>query len=199
MDLATLSELLATWGYPVLLFLLLLTGVGSPIPEDLLLLAAGYLIFAGAFAWPVTVSVCLAGVIVSDLMLYSAGRHVFGGSVAAARAPVSARRLKSATAWLNRLGPRAILLARLVPGTRVITFVSSGVNGIPAGQFLKYDTIGALLWVPVALSCGYALGPEIGRLSDVVRFLNRGAGWLLAVLVVLIAARLLWGREESKL
>jgi membrane-associated protein len=199
MDLPTLSELLVTWGYPVLLFLLLLTGVGSPIPEDLLLVAAGYLIFAGVFGWPMTVTVCLTGVIVSDLMLYSAGRHLLGGSVAAARAPVSARRLKRATEWLDRLGPRAILLARLVPGTRAITFVSAGVNGVPAGQFLKYDAIGALLWVPVALVGGYALGPEIGRLSDVVRFLNRWAGWLLALLVVLIAARLLWGREESKL
>lgn len=43
MDPNTVSNLLATWGYPALLLLLILTGVGSPIPEDLLLLTAGSL------------------------------------------------------------------------------------------------------------------------------------------------------------
>ena len=49
---ATLAELLGEWGYPTYLLLLVATGIGSPIPEDLILAIAGYLIFAGAFSWP---------------------------------------------------------------------------------------------------------------------------------------------------
>src|SRR5688500_9464711 len=52
MDPHSLLTLLETWGYAALLVLLIATGIGSPIPEDLLLLTAGYLIFAGVFLWP---------------------------------------------------------------------------------------------------------------------------------------------------
>ena len=64
------------WGYPALLLLLVLTGLGSPIPEDLLLVTAGYLVFTDVFQWPLALVVCLIGVVVSDVMLYSAGRHL---------------------------------------------------------------------------------------------------------------------------
>ncbi|MDP2055796.1 MAG: hypothetical protein Q8L75_19330, partial [Acidobacteriota bacterium] len=50
-------------------------GVGSPIPEDLLLLTAGYLVFSGVFVWPAALAIGLAGVVISDVMLFSAGRR----------------------------------------------------------------------------------------------------------------------------
>lgn len=75
-DPETLSAILGVWGYPALLVLLMLTGVGSPIPEDLLLLTAGYLVFSDVFAWPSALAVSLVGVVISDVMLYSAGRHL---------------------------------------------------------------------------------------------------------------------------
>lgn len=43
-------DLLGTWGYPALLLLLILNGVGSPIPEDLLPLTEGYLVYTVSVA-----------------------------------------------------------------------------------------------------------------------------------------------------
>ncbi len=72
----SLSALLGTWGYPALLIMLVITGVGSPVPEDLLLLTAGYLVFTGVFEWAPALGVAGVGVVTSDLLLYSAGRSV---------------------------------------------------------------------------------------------------------------------------
>ena len=74
------------WGYPALLLLLVLTGVGLPIPEDLLLVTAGYLVFTDVFQWPLALAVSLIGVVVSDVMLYSAGRHPRGAPPGGPRA-----------------------------------------------------------------------------------------------------------------
>src|ERR687891_605995 len=60
-DPESLSALLDTWGYPALLLLLILTGVGSPIPEDLLLLTAGYLVYTDVFYWPPALFVGVIG------------------------------------------------------------------------------------------------------------------------------------------
>lgn len=199
MDPQTVAELLGTWGYPALFLLLLLTGVGAPIPEDLLLLAAGYLVFAGLFHWPVAFVICTAGVVSSDLLLYSAGRHVARRSAAAAFRLLPPRRLERATRWFGRLGNRIILVARFVPGTRVLVFVSAGVRAVPLSSFLRYDVIGAALWVPAMLAVGHAAGDRVGDVGDLLRSLHQRAFWALLLLLILVAMWIAWGREESKL
>jgi membrane protein DedA with SNARE-associated domain len=200
MDPTTVSTFLGTWGYPALLFLLLLTGIGSPIPEDLLLLTAGYLIFSGVFEWPVALAVCLAGVVLSDLMLYSAGRHV-GWWTARRRNPrfLNHKRLLRVTGWFGRCGNWLILAARLLPGTRAIVFVTAGLRTVPAWSFLRFDLLGALLWVPAMLAVGHLVGSRIGGVGQVMEWFTRGAPWVAALAGALLLIWLWMGREESKL
>nr|MBA3948515.1 hypothetical protein [Acidobacteriota bacterium] len=56
------------------------TGVGSPIPEDLILATAGYLVSAGVFGWPGALAAGVFGVVASDAMLYGWGRRLRRGA-----------------------------------------------------------------------------------------------------------------------
>lgn len=200
MDPSTISNVLGTWGYPALLLLLILTGIGSPIPEDLLLLTAGYLVYVDVFGWPVALAVCMTGVVASDLMLYAAGRHLAWHSSRLTEGRLlSPQRLQRTTRWFGRLGDRLVFIARLIPGTRALVFVTAGVRGVPASSFLRYDMLGAALWVPSMLLVGYASGSRIGTLHDAVSSLNRSAAWAIALAALLLVIWLSWGREESKL
>src|SRR5690606_29903238 len=108
------------------------------------LLAAGYLVFTGVFGWPVACALGLIGVVVSDLMLYAAGRHLLWRSDTG-RNPrlLSERRLDAATRWLDRVGPWGVLIARLVPGTRLVVFITAGVRNMPPLRFVAFDAAGA--------------------------------------------------------
>lgn len=196
----SLSIFLGLWGYPALLVLLVLTGVGSPIPEDLLLLTAGYLVFSGVFAWPAAVAVGVAGVVISDVMLFSAGRHLAWRSLQGADNQVLSRaRLARASGWFDRVGDRLVFVARLVPGTRAMVFLAAGVRAVPGWRFLRYDVPGAVLWVPAMLMVGHASGSRIGNLDAMVAWIGRSALWMMAMAAVLVVLWLTWGREESKL
>ena len=200
MDPIVLAEFVATWGYLALLVLLLLTGIGSPVPEDLLLLVGGYLVFTGVIGWPLTLTVSLVGVVGSDMVLYSAGRHLAWRPRGNLEERVlSPGRLRRVTRWFDRIGPAAVFAARLIPGTRALVFVTAGLRGLPASRFLIYDLLGALIWVPLLLFLGHRLGDRIGDLTSVVRWTRDGSLWLTAVGVTLLALWLVWGREESKL
>lgn len=200
MDPTTVSTLLGTWGYPSLLLLLVLTGVGSPIPEDLLLLTAGYLVFSDVFQWPLALSISLVGVVVSDLMLYSAGRHIAWRAQRGPESPyLSAERLQRVTRWFGRLGDAVILVARLTPGTRALVFITAGIHAVRVSSFLRYDIIGAALWVPAMLLAGHTAGRHLGDLQDVLELLNRGATWAIAIAGLLLVMWIWLGREESKL
>jgi membrane protein DedA with SNARE-associated domain len=199
-DPVVLAEIVGTWGCLALLVLLLLTGIGSPIPEDLLLLVGGYLVFTGVIGWPLTLTVSLVGVVGSDTMLYSAGRHLAWRPRRSLEEHVlSPSRLRRVTRWFDRIGPTAVFAARLVPGTRALVFVTAGLRGLPASRFLIYDLLGALIWVPLLLFLGHRLGDRIGDLSSVVRWTQDGSLWLATLAVTLLALWLVWGQEESKL
>lgn len=198
-DPETLSAILGVWGYPALLALLLLTGVGSPIPEDLLLLTAGYLVFSDVFDWPGALAVCLVGVVGSDAMLYSAGRHLAWRSAWSDNPVLSRERLELAAGWFNRVGHPLVFIARLIPGTRAMVFLAAGVRAVPAASFLRYDFLGASLWVPAMLVVGHAAGSRIGNLEAVIAWVSRSAVWMIATAGVLFLIWLSWGREESKL
>lgn len=192
--------LLGAWGYLALLVLLILNGVGSPIPEDLVLLTTGYLVHAGVFQWPAALIVSAAGVATSDLMLYSAGRHIAWRSARwSDRRLLSDERLQRASRWFKRRGHVIILIARLVPGTRAIVFMAAGANGIPLSSFVRLDLLGTAIWVPAVLSLGYALGDSVGDIDAVMTWMQRSMTWTIAIAALLFLAWLSWGREVSKL
>jgi membrane protein DedA with SNARE-associated domain len=198
MPLDLLPSLLVSWGCPALLVLLLLTGVGSPVPEDFLLLAAGYLLGAGVLDWRLGGVIAWLGVVGSDVMLYAAGRRL------ARHAThwhdehlLSLARMRRATRWFERCGNLLILVARLMPGTRAIVFVTAGVRGVPPKTFLAYDGLGALLWVPAMLAVGHAAGQHVGGFDTLAGLLDRGAAWLFVALAVLVLAWLLMGRQHA--
>ncbi|HVL66987.1 MAG TPA: DedA family protein [Vicinamibacterales bacterium] len=200
MDPSSLASLLHNWGYPALLVLLCATGVGSPIPEDLLLLSGGYLISAGVFSWPVTLPLAVTGVVASDFVLYTFGRRMrrqAGGGRLGRMVP--AGRLARFGTWFDSVGTPAVFIARLVPGTRAVVFITAGLRGVRPATFLLYDIAGALVWVPILVWLGTALGEEIGGLTSLMAGATRLFFWILLGVILLLAIWRLWRAEESKL
>ncbi|MDQ3419908.1 MAG: DedA family protein [Acidobacteriota bacterium] len=195
-----LAELLEDWGYATYLFLLSATGVGSPIPEDLILATAGYLITAGVFSWAGAYAVGVIGVVGSDALLYTWGLRFRSGAHQGWMSRfVRPHHLAAADRWLTRFGDRAVFFARLLPGTRAVVFLGAGLRGMPFGRFLLYDGAGALVWVPIVLMAGAQLGEEIGGLDQLGATIGRFAAWIAGALIVLILLWRWWRVEESKL
>jgi membrane protein DedA with SNARE-associated domain len=194
MDPELVAEFLGTWGYPALLLLLLATGFGSPLPEDLLLLICGFLLSANVFEWRIALPLAFVGVVGSDLILYYIGRRVFHRALRSRwlRLVVRPGRLRYAARWFARLGDRVVFLSRLIPGTRAVVFVTAGIRRMPVYKFLLFDILGALIWVPLLLTVGGQVGEEIGGLEEVLGRVRAGAIWAILALLLLAAARWFW-------
>lgn len=92
-----------------------------------------------------------------------------------------------------------MFIARLIPGTRAMVFISAGARALPVSSFLRYDVLGASVWVPSVLVIGHASGSHIGDVEMVMAWVSRSAVWMIAIVSVLFLIWLSWGREESKL
>jgi membrane protein DedA with SNARE-associated domain len=177
---------LQKWGYPAVA-LLLMTGFGSPIPEDLVLLASGYLISAEVFSWAGAVPVSIAGVLVSDCILFWLGTRV------KQRHSMFIRRLvlpgeDSSGRW-SRFGDVSVCLARLVPGTRAITFLGAGIRRMNFGRFLLLDACGAVISVSLLLAAGFWMGGAIGGLDRILQYVSQT---VFIALIVIACAVMVW-------
>lgn len=185
--------------YAGLLVVLVLCGMGLPIPEDLALLAGGFLAHRGVVKYPVTLVVALLGVVAGDNLLFFLGRRFGTGLVKYLRIgrPGSQRQIEWLTNFMQRYGHRAILYARFVAGLRALVYLTAGSFGVSPLRFFLYDLAGAAISVPIVVTLGYVFG---GQIEVVLKYIGgvEKVVWLVVGLSLgVIAMRMLMFTREQ--
>ncbi len=163
------------WGQAVL------DGMGSPaviaivlalttlLVEDVAIAAGVALATQGAISWGLSIGAVAGGIAAGDIGLYALG-------LAATRLPWLQRRYPGTrSAWAReritgRLGS-AVLLARVVPGLRLVTYTASGFVRVPWLPFVGWVLLAVALWTSglyvLSFSVGHALAQALGLPASV--------------------------------
>ena len=156
--------------FACLMLLLLLAGVGLPLPEDIPLTLAGFTIslqtqgrlapgyFLGAFA------LVVVPIIGGDLIAYTMGRRFglgLGQRIRLLRRLLTPARLARVQTWFTRYGAFAVFLGRQVAGVRFVTFFTAGTMQMPVPKFVAFDLLGCTVSVPIWFTLG-ALASRYG-------------------------------------
>jgi membrane-associated protein len=188
--LSDVSSYLLTWvisyGPPVIGLILLLGGIGIPVPASLLVIAAGAFSQQGILD---PISTCFIGfvaVVIGDSISYLIGKKAAGlvtpryvSDVNFTRAEVLFEKFGG---WMI-VSTRSLLSAIAIPINLV-----AGSSHYPFRQFLVYDMTGEIIWILGYGSLGYVFGAEWETISD---FLMNLGGFLAAILIVIIPGYLL--------
>ncbi len=166
-----ISAYIEHFTYAGLFVILMLCGLGLPMPEDIALLAGGFLAHKGVTRYPITLVVALLGVITGDNSLYFIGRGV-GANVLAffglkkSKQPTddSSNNLDRLQVFMHRHGHLAIFYARFFAGFRALVYLSAGSLGVPPSRFFLYDLAGAAISVPIVVTLGYVFGEQIEKI-----------------------------------
>lgn len=182
------SAYIQHFSYLGLFVVLLLCGLGLPVPEDVALLAGGFLVHRGITAYPATMAVALVGVVAGDNSLFLIGRRFGSGllSYFGVQRPQSRRKIERMRQFMERHGSTAIFYARFFAGLRAIVYLSAGSLGVSQGRFFLYDLLGALISVPLMVSAGYFFGNQIELAIQYV------GGFEHVLLLIAAASLLFW-------
>ncbi|HET7479586.1 MAG TPA: DedA family protein [Rubrobacteraceae bacterium] len=182
------ADVLAASGSLGLAFLLLLENLFPPIPSEVILPLAGFLIWRGDLGAPQALVAATAGSLLGAYALYAIGR--WGGRPLVLRfgrvLRVTERDLDRAEGWFDRYGSVVVFVARMMPGARSIVSIPAGMLHMPLARFTLLTALGSAVWNALLLTAGYALGDNWSRVSDVVGPLSNAI-----VLVILISAAVL--------
>jgi membrane protein DedA with SNARE-associated domain len=165
--------------------ILLLCGLGLPIPEDLSLIAAGQLAYEGRVNVHTAFFVCFAAVLGGDTLAFLLGRF-FGPRLLESRlfkrffTPKKQLRVK---AYFRKFGSKVIFVGRFLPGLRFTIYFSAGILRVRPAIFFIYDSLAAILSVPLLVYAAYYFGNKIHM---VIVWAHRSEYGILVALAVVV-------------
>lgn len=183
---------LTTWvdqyGYIVLFLALTLELIAFPLPGEVLMSYAGFLVSKGQLGWLPSIIIAAAGasagVTISYLVGYKLGAPFFNRY--GKYVHMGPDRLEKTSVWFQRYGNRLLLFAYFIPGVRHITGYFSGITRITFRRFSVYAYIGALVWATTFISLGKLLGPRWEQFHSAVKNYLLIGSLIAAALVVVI-------------
>ncbi|HTU26841.1 MAG TPA: DedA family protein, partial [Pirellulales bacterium] len=153
---------------------LLLTGCGLPLPEEVPIIAAGVASSVGKLNPWIALAACLAGALCGDSMLYVIGYH-FGRNLVKAHPRLAhllhAEREARMEKYINLYGLRVLFVSRFLVGVRAPVYLSLGILRHPFRRFLLFDAFCASAVVGCFFGLSYAFGDKVAawiRSSEIV-------------------------------
>jgi membrane protein DedA with SNARE-associated domain len=194
---AHLSTMSPLGAYSWLGGILLLCGLGLPIPEDISLIAAGYFSWRGVLEVSKAFLVCFAAVLAGDSAAFFMGRY-FGRRVLAsrlARKYFTPKRQLRVRAYFRKFGSKVVLVGRFTPGLRFTIFFTAGTLHLRPPVFLIYDFSAAAFTVPILVYMAWLFGGQIDAVVRYARHTEHGIMVAVVIAAVVIGMKA-WRRHK---
>ena len=157
-----LTQTYGLWIYAIL-FLIVFCETGLVVtpflPGDSLLFAAGAVAALGGMNVHIAAALLLAAAVIGDAINFAIGKYFGKKLFAKPDSRVFKREYLDKThAFYEKYGGKTIILARFVPIVRTFAPFVAGMGDMHYGRFIRYNIIGALMWVGLLTYAGYFFG-----------------------------------------
>ena len=151
---------MVTFGYAGVFLLMLLESASLPVPSEVVLPFAGYLVFTGSMSFTAVVLVStvagLMGALIDYYLAFRLGRPIIKRLFKWSGA--KPEQLDRTEDWLSRKGSLSILVARFIPGLRSAISLPAGALRMRLGPFVGMTIIGSFGWSALLVYIGYSAG-----------------------------------------
>jgi membrane protein DedA with SNARE-associated domain len=185
--------------YAVILGLLLVCGLGIPLPEDITLIGAGILAALGSISLPGALGAGLVGVLMGDAILFNLGRR-FGRSVfelPGFRRVFTPARVALAEQKVLNNSQFICFTARFLPGLRAPIYLTAGILGVRPSIFYTLDGMAALISVPLWVVGGWWVALNLD-IDTALAYAKRAQGVIIVVFLVVFSLYVLYRRGRKR-
>jgi membrane protein DedA with SNARE-associated domain len=183
---AVIESMITSLGYVGIALVMLAENLFPPIPSELVMPFAGFLVAQGKMDLTAVIASGTIGSVLGAVILYYLG--VWADEAIVRKfvrrwgkwLTVSEGELDRALAFFGRFGEAVVFFGRLIPIIRSLISVPAGMKRMPIAKFLLFTTIGTILWNVTLTLAGVWLG---ANWEDVLGFLKTYQDLTLAVIV----------------
>jgi membrane protein DedA with SNARE-associated domain len=191
-----IKSTIAATGYSGIAILMAIESACIPLPSELIMPFAGYLVYEGSMSlfWVATAGAI--GCNLGSLVAYEIGHY--GGRPLVERYGrwilMGRRELDWADRFFARWGHAAVFIARLLPVVRTFIALPAGVARMPRGKFHTYTFLGSWPWCFVLAWAGMKLGENWRSLGKYFHQFDVVIG----VLIVAVVGWFIWSHWRNR-
>lgn len=163
-----ITSAMAAGGYPVLVILMALESMIAPVPSEIVMPFAGFLIVQGNFTFLGVAIASALGSAIGSLISYWIG--IYGGRKFILRFGkyllLDEGHLEWTEQWFRKAGEKTIFISRFIPIVRHLISIPAGIGRMSLKKFLFYTFLGALIWNVFLAWLGIKLKERWGIVHD---------------------------------
>ena len=178
-------------GYPGIAILMALESMVFPLPSELVMPFAGFLVGEGKMNFGLVVLASSVGSLIGSLISYWIG--YYGGKKFVLKLGkyllLDVSDLEKTEHWFSKKGAKTIFISRFVPVVRHLISIPAGIGKMDLGKFCLYTILGATMWNALLTYCGYLLGKNWNIIRHYSEYLSITVAVLLVVAGVYFVGR----------
>jgi membrane protein DedA with SNARE-associated domain len=150
-------DLIRRFGYLGIVLLLVLGGLGLPVPEEAPIVLAAVLSRKRTMTWWLALAACFAGVLIGDFVVYFLG-FFYGEKVLRFRLTrkfLTKAREAQIKGYFHRHGIKILILGRFAVGFRTAAYLTAGILRLPPFRLFVADLFAASLSTLLMFGLGY--------------------------------------------
>ena len=183
-------------GYFGLFILMALESMIAPVPSEVIMPFAGYLVLQGRFNFWIAVLVSGLGSIFGSVLSYYIGAYLgrpfilkFGKYLL-----LEEEHLEWTEKWFKKQGDKTIFISRFIPVVRHLISIPAGIARMPMQKFAIYTFAGATIWNLILLYTGFKLGEHWEKIHQFSKELDV----IFIIGVALFLAYFIWKHHRKK-
>ncbi|MES2181490.1 MAG: DedA family protein [Pseudomonadota bacterium] len=153
-------SVISTMGYGGIVLLMAIESACVPLPSEIIMPFAGFLVFKGELTLSLVALAGAIGCVIGSIPAYYVG--MYGGRPLAEKYGkyilLSKNDLDTADKLFIKYGEIIIFIARLLPAVRTFIAFPAGVARMNMSKFIIYTFIGSLIWCWLLAYAGMKLG-----------------------------------------
>lgn len=186
MEVDLLMSIIEQYGYLAIFFLLWLGIVGLPIPDELVVATAGFLVSIHLldpyYALLVSYLGVASGLTIGFLLGKYFGKPILGWL---SKKEKMRSKVERSTALLEKYGTTALCISYLFPVVRHLVPYLVAMGGMTYRRYALLSYPIGLIWTVAFYLLGYVFGKNVGMIVEMIR--SYGAYTLLCMVVILAA------------
>ena len=152
----SIQTFVAAHGLEAVFLLMVLESACIPVPSEVTMIYAGYLVSQGDMSFAGAVAAGSLGNLVGSCIAWAVG--AYGVDAWLYRSDRNRRHAEQAHRWFERHGTPVVFFSRLVPIVRTFISLPAGVARMPLGRFSVLTILGCVPWSFMLVAIGDAAG-----------------------------------------
>jgi membrane protein DedA with SNARE-associated domain len=194
-----ITKFISAVGYLGVFLLMTLESTVFPLPSELVMPFAGFLVARGTFSWWGVIIVSSLGGLVGSLISYLIGYHgrmpfirKFGKYFL-----LDEEHLEQAEQWFHKHGGITIFIGRFIPGVRHVIAIPAGIGKMNLWKFSSYTLIGCALWNAFLIWTGYVLEKNWELVYNYTEYIDMFIVFVLIIAITYYAIYLVSSHHKS--